>query len=119
MHNGGGVGVVDGDGTLLVINAAGLYRGTWSTTGVFTDRSTGSSCTGGPAAYDKKRQNKTNSSVLKLTSHCVILVAKRESRGKFSLLLLPLPLLLLYSTWNFKVINIPQHLIHVRTALTK
>lgn len=50
---GGGVGVVDGEGTLLAaapIIAAGLYRGTCNTTGVFTDRSTGSSCTGGPAA---------------------------------------------------------------------
>lgn len=53
MESGGGVGVVEGEGILLaaaVIIAAGLYRGTCNTTGVFTDRSTGSSCTGGPAA---------------------------------------------------------------------
>jgi len=53
---GGGVGVVEGDGTLraaAVIIAAGLYRGTCNTTGVFTDRSTGSSCTGGPAACNR------------------------------------------------------------------
>lgn len=52
-ERGGGVGVVEGEGILLaaaVIIAAGLYRGTCNTTGVFTDRSTGSSCTGGPAA---------------------------------------------------------------------
>lgn len=55
--SGGGVGVVEGDGTLLaaaLIIAAGLYRGTCNTTGVFTDRSTGSSCTGGPAACNKR-----------------------------------------------------------------
>lgn len=53
---GGVVGIVEGDGTLraaAVIIAAGLYRGTCNTTGVFTDRSTGSSCTGGPAACNK------------------------------------------------------------------
>ncbi|EGI62244.1 hypothetical protein G5I_09433 [Acromyrmex echinatior] len=56
---GGGVGVVEGDGTLLataLIIAAGLYRGTCNTTGVFTDRSTGSSCTGGPAACNRRKR---------------------------------------------------------------
>lgn len=56
MESGGGVGVVEGEGILLaaaVIIAAGLYRGTCNTTGVFTDRSTGSSCTGGPAAWNR------------------------------------------------------------------
>jgi len=56
---GGGVGVVEGDGTLLataLIIAAGLYRGTCNTTGVFTDRSTGSSCTGGPAACNERKR---------------------------------------------------------------
>lgn len=56
---GGGVGVVEGDGTLLataLIIAAGLYRGTCNTTGVFTDRSTGSSCTGGPAACNGRKR---------------------------------------------------------------
>lgn len=55
---GGGVGVVEGDGTLLaaalIIGVAGLYRGTCNTTQVFTDRSTGSSCTGGPAACNRR-----------------------------------------------------------------
>lgn len=56
---GGGVGV-EGDGTLLaaaLIIAAGLYRGTCNTTGVFTDRSTGSTCTGGPAACNRREEN--------------------------------------------------------------
>jgi len=56
---GGGVGVVEGDGILLataLIIAAGLYRGTCNTTGVFTDRSTGSSCTGGPAACNRRKR---------------------------------------------------------------
>lgn len=52
-------GVVDGVGILraAAITAAGLYLGTCSTTGVFTDKSTGSSCTGGPAACKIKRNN--------------------------------------------------------------
>lgn len=58
---GGGVGVVEGDGTLLamalIITAGGaLYCGTCNTTGVFTDRSTGSSCTGGPAACNERKR---------------------------------------------------------------
>ncbi|KYM77627.1 hypothetical protein ALC53_11968 [Atta colombica] len=59
LYCGGGVGVVEGDGTLLataLIIAAGLYRGTCNTTGVFTDRSTGSSCTGGPAACNRRKR---------------------------------------------------------------
>lgn len=58
MENGGGVGVVEGEGIFLeaaVIIAAGLYRGTCNTTGVFTDRSTGSSCTGGPDAWNANK----------------------------------------------------------------